>query len=173
MRLFFALWPPRETARLLSDWAQEAQRRCGGRATAEESIHLTLAFLGDADPARALAAAQSMDAAAQTRAFELPIETARHWRHNKIVWAGPQATPPALAALVEALQQALFREQFILERRPFAAHVTLIRKASREASLPELPAIHWPASEFVLVRSAPGNAGSRYETVQSFPLSAL
>jgi 2'-5' RNA ligase len=166
VRLFFALWPPRETARLLSEWAREAQRRCGGRATAEESIHLTLAFLGDADPARALAAAQGLEAGA----FELPVETACHWRHNKIVWAGPQSTPRALEKLVEALQLALFREQFILERRAFAAHVTLIRKVSRPASLPGLPPIRWPASEFVLVRSTPANAGSRYETVQSFPL---
>jgi 2'-5' RNA ligase len=168
VRLFFALWPPRETARLLSEWAREAQRRCGGRATAEESIHLTLAFLGDAHPARALAAARSVEAGA----FELPVETACHWRHNKIVWAGPHSTPRALKMLVEALQLALFREQFILERRAFAAHVTLIRKVPDPAPLPELPPIRWPAPEFVLVRSTPANAGSRYETVQSFPLSA-
>ena len=46
MRIFFAVWPPAETARALAGWADEAQRATGGKATAEEKIHLTLAFLG-------------------------------------------------------------------------------------------------------------------------------
>ncbi|MDH4323198.1 MAG: RNA 2',3'-cyclic phosphodiesterase, partial [Betaproteobacteria bacterium] len=50
MRLFFACWPPAGTARALADWARSAQRECGGRATRLEHIHLTLSFLGDADP---------------------------------------------------------------------------------------------------------------------------
>ena len=165
MRLFFALWPPADTARALAQWASEAQRATGGKTTPEEKIHLTLAFLGEADPARASAAARRVRAAAH----ELPIEEARYVRENQMVWVRPRGTPPALNALFERLSVALYREEFILERRPFAAHVTLIRKACG-AKLPALPAVHWPVTEFLLVRSALSPKGASYEPVERYPL---
>src|SRR3954470_14977944 len=166
MRLFFALWPPRETAHALAEWANTVQRDTGGRATAEPTIHLTLAFLGDADPAKATASARRV----RGKAFELPIDASQYWRHNKIVWVAPQAMPPALADLVAQLHGALKADGFVLESRPFAAHITLVRKAAPPKSLPPLPPLRWPAPEFVLVRSSPSNTGSRYETIQRFVL---
>jgi RNA 2',3'-cyclic 3'-phosphodiesterase len=167
MRIFFAAWPPPETARALAQWAQELQPRTGGKTTVEEKIHLTLAFLGEADPQKALRAARRVDG----KTHSLPIEEARYWRENHIVWAGPRETPPPLKALFERLSAELEREAFILERRPFAAHVTLIRKA-RAAKLPPLPALDWPVREFLLVRSALSPKGSTYEPLERFPLHA-
>jgi 2'-5' RNA ligase len=162
--LFFALWPPRDTARALAEWARAVQEQTGGRATAEETIHLTLAFLGQGDAGKASAAAESV----RTSPFDLPIDTAKYWKHNQIVWVGPQATPPALTALVGQLHPALRAAGFVLEARPFAAHVTLIRKASAPGPLPALPTMTWPTHDFVLVRSTPTGGGSRYEVVQRF-----
>jgi 2'-5' RNA ligase len=159
MRLFFALWPPRETALALEHWAQAV----AGRPTPAGKIHLTLAFLGEAQADRALAAAGRVQAAG----FRLPLEEARHWQHNGIVWAGPHRVPDELARLVEALQIELYREGFILERRPFAAHVTLLRKAPAPASLPGLPRVVWPVREFTLAGSAQG----AYRTLERFSLS--
>jgi 2'-5' RNA ligase len=147
-------------------WAQEVQRATGGRAAAEATVHLTLAFLGEADPAKAIAAARRVAG----RAFTLPIDTSEYWRHNKIVWAGPGTMPPALHDLVQLLHQSLAAESFTLEKRPFAAHITLVRKAAQPKALPPLPRLAWPAREFVLVRSASTNTGSRYEPVERFPL---
>jgi 2'-5' RNA ligase len=166
MRIFFALWPPAETARALADWAQAAQRLTGGKPTEAAKIHVTLAFLGDADAQKAVQAAQRVQA---TR-HALPLEQARHWRESNIVCAGPRDTPPALKALVDSLRLELYRSQFILERRPFAAHVTLIRKA-RTAHLPPLPLLEWPVREFVLVRSSLSSKGSTYEPLEHFALS--
>jgi 2'-5' RNA ligase len=165
MRLFFALWPPAETADALAAWAHAAQRLTGGRPTDAAKIHLTLAFLGDADPRRAVIAARRAAGAVH----DLPIEHARHWRENNIVWAGPRETPLALAALFKSLSLELYREEFILERRPFAGHVTLIRKA-RAARLPPLPAVEWPVREFLLVRSSLSSKGSTYEPLERFAL---
>ena len=165
MRLFFALWPPAITARTLSAWAQAAQLATGGRRTAEGNIHLTLAFLGTADPAKAIAAARRVRA----QAHRLPMEETRYVRANRMVWAGPRETPAALAALHESLVMELYREEFILERRPFAAHVTLIRSA-RRAEVPALPAVDWPVSEFVLVRSSLSSRGATYEPLERFTL---
>jgi len=149
MRLFFALWPPLETARALAQWARELP----GRATAAEKIHLTLAFLGDAEPAAAMAAGK----AAKGQPFDLPIEAAGYWRHNEIIWAGPTETPAVLKDLVKQLKA---------ERRPFAAHVTLLRRAAPPGTLPPLPVVHWPVREFALVKSD----FRAYETLARFPL---
>jgi len=167
MRIFFAVWPPAAASRALAQWAHEAQRATGGRATDEEKIHLTLAFLGGADAGRAIAAARRVTA----QAHRLPIEEARYWRDNHIVWAGPRDTPPPLLDLFNRLQFELYKEDFILERRPFAAHITLIRKARVPKSLPQLPALEWPVSEFQLVRSSLSSAGSTYEPLERFSLA--
>lgn len=162
MRLFFAAWPPPEIASALAQWA----RRLEGRPTPAEKIHLTLAFLGEADADKAAAAARN----AQGRAHRLPIEVAKHWKRSDIVWAGPHETPTELSALVESLHFALFRAGFILEPRPFAAHVTLLRKAPRPRSFPPLPAVEWPVGEFVLARSRLSSEGSTYEVFERFAL---
>ena len=164
MRLFFAIWPPASVARALADWAEEVRGLSGGRRTAEGNIHLTLSFLGQAEPARAIAAAKRVKAAPH----HLPIEHARHV--NRMIWVAPRQVPAPLAALHGALAVELYREEFILERRPFAAHVTLIRNA-RGAVLPALPAIDWPVGEFILVRSSLSSRGPSYEPLEGFTLA--
>lgn len=165
MRLFFAIWPPAAAAQALFLWTESVSRATGGRRTPEGNIHLTLAFLGKADAERAIRAAKRV----QGRAHQLPIEEARYVRANRMVWVAPRETPPALSALHESLAMELYREEFILERRPFAAHVTLIRDAHR-AELPALPEVAWPVSEFVLVRSSVSSRGSIYEPLARFTL---
>ena len=163
MRLFFAIWPPGTAAHALATWADAAQRATTGRRTTEGNIHLTLAFLGQADPEKAIAAARRVAGSAH----QLPIEEARYI--NRMVWVAPKQTPSALATLHEKLTLELYREEFILERRPFAAHVTLIRDA-RRAPLPPLPAVEWPVDEFLLVRSSVSSRGATYEPLERFTL---
>jgi len=165
LRLFFALWPSPATARALAQWAREAQSATGGKATAEERIHLTLAFLGEADPGRALAAARRV----QGRPHRLPIETAKVWKQSGIAWAGPREAPVELIELFAHLKASLAGEGIALEGRPFAAHVTLMRKA-RPAALPPLPAVDWPVAEFLLMRSSLSSAGPSYEALERFAL---
>lgn len=166
MRLFFALWPPRATAQALAGWAAEVQRQSGGRVTATENIHLTLAFLGEADAQKVFEAIGNVTG----RRHALPIETAKYVRRNEMVWVAPTVTPPALAELVASLHSALRGAGFQLEERPFAAHVTLIRKARQPKSLPPLPGVEWPVDEFALVRSRTSPKGSTYEPVELIAL---
>jgi len=163
VRLFFAAWPPAATAAALHAWAEGFE----GRVVARENIHLTLAFLGEADAAKAIAAARRVRGASH----ELPIEEARFWTKNQIVWAGPRELPLELERLVRSLQLELYRAGFILERRPFAAHVTLLRKAVEPGQMPPLPRVAWPVREFALVGSRISSRGSTYEPVERFPLS--
>lgn len=109
-------------------------------------------------------------------AHKLLIEQAVYWAHNRILWAGPHRTPGPMQQLARELGKALRHAGFALERRPFAAHVTLIRKAraphapSTPATLPPLPQVDWPVNEFLLVRSNLSSEGSRYAVLERFPL---
>ena len=157
MRLFFASWPPPAVAKALAQWAQEAKGTCGGRVTREDTIHLTLAFLGEADPQAALVAGRAV----RVRATSMRIEAARYWNHNRIVWVGPGKVPPELAELARALG----------ETREFAGHVTLLRKAHPSAQLPPLPPLEWPVREFLLVNSTLGPEGPSYVVLERFALT--
>jgi 2'-5' RNA ligase len=156
MRLFFASWPSAGVAAALARWAGEVGRACGGRATRQELIHLTLSFLGDADPVAARDLARSVTCAASS----FPLERSRYWAHNRIVWVGPAQTPPALAQLARSLG----------EEREFRAHVTLVRDARAPWALPALPALVWPVREFVLVSSTLGPEGPSYEVLERYAL---
>ena len=162
MRLFFAAWPPPDTARALEDWASALE----GRVTPAQKIHLTLAFLGAVAPEKAIAAAKRV----QARPHEIAIENAQYWKHNRIVWAGPHETPPQLKSLVDALHFELYKAEYILERRPFATHITLLRNVRSRGELPPLPKVQWPVREFTLVRSSVSSKGSTYDIIERFPL---
>jgi 2'-5' RNA ligase len=166
VRLFFALWPPAETAQALARWAAEVRNEAGGKLTVVDNIHLTLAFLGEADPGAAIAAARRVQGARH----ELPIDTARYVKRNEMVWIGPSVAPPPLLSFVTSLHASLRSAGFALEERPFAAHVTLLRKARRPASIPPLPRVVWPVDEFLLVASRTSSAGSAYTPLESFAL---
>ena len=64
----------------------------------------------------------------------------------------------------------LYREEFILERRPFAAHVTLIREARRAPSCRRFRRWNGRSSEFLLVRSSVSSRGATYEPLERFTL---
>ena len=161
-RYFFAVWPPAPTAAALAAWAAGLQ----GRLSPAAKIHLTLAFLGGVVPDKAIGAARRVEG----RSHELPIETAQYWKHNRIVWAGPRETPAALTRLVEALHLELYRAEYVLQRRAYAAHVTLLRSAPPPRELPPLPKVEWPVQEFSLVRSTNSARGSVYEVIERFRL---
>jgi len=167
MRLFFALWPPREAADALHAWALEVRRATGGRALGAESIHLTLAFLGEIEERRV---AELSGLSAGGERHSLPIEQARHWGRNRIVWVGPRKTPTALRSLVLSLDLELKDRSFRTESRAFSAHVTLIRNARQGTILPPLPALDWQVEEFVLVRSRLAAQAPSYEVVGRYPL---
>lgn len=153
-RLFFALWPDAGVRERLAAYARAAQARCGGRMMRPQNLHLTLAFLGDTDPAR-LEALRAAAAKVVPQRFELEVDRAEYWRHNRIVWAGAAAVPVELARMTDELRAALDAAGFRYDGKPFVPHVTLLRDA-HAAALPPFEPLRWPAEVFVLARSDPG-----------------
>lgn len=168
-RLFFALWPDAPTIARLDKVARRLHEICGGRRTRAETIHLTLAFLGEVERVR-IDELHLLAGEIRARAFTLRLTHSGWWRHNRIGWVAPDETPPELAQLVDDLKNGLGGAGFSLEARPFVPHITLLRKADcKNEALPD-EAIEWHAREFVLVRSVLGERGSSYEAVGRWPL---
>lgn len=168
-RLFFALWPGAAASAGLAEEGERLHGICGGRRTRAETIHLTLAFLGEVEPERIddlLALAGEIRAPA----FGLNLTRFGWWPHNRIVWAAPDGTPAELMLLVDALREKLRHAGFHFDTKPFVPHITLLRKADCRKN--PLPAgeIEWRVEDFVLVRSVPGESGSAYEVVGRWPL---
>ncbi len=145
----------------LAGWAAALRRACGGRETRPGNLHMTLAFLGDTDPAR-LEELKRVAGGVGPRRFDLVVDQPGYWKHNRIAWAGATAEPEALTAMVGELRGALKDRNFRFDEKPFVSHVTLLRKASPPAELPALAPIVWRASGFALVRSVQGPQGSDY-----------
>jgi len=161
LRLFFALWPDDATRAALAERGAALHRVTGGRATQPESLHITLAFLGDSDPA-GCDAAQAAAARVRPRPFELVLDRAGLWAHNRIAWLGASEMPQELEALVRALRSALADAGLAYDAKPFVPHITLARKVRPGSALPALRPVRWPVAGFVLVRSVLDRGGSHY-----------
>lgn len=175
-RVFFALWPPTAVAESLAAIACEAAARFGGRATRRETIHLTLAFLGDVPESRL---AELGDVAADVRcaAFDLSLDRLAFWQHNHLLWAGGEK-PAGLEALHVALCEALVGAGFKVdgEGRSYAPHVTLVRKLPPDSKLEggyltPITAIPWSCDRFFMVRSRLSSSGSEYLILREFPMA--
>ncbi len=153
----------------LGDFAQSAQRECGGRVVPAHNIHLTLVFLG-AVPRERLDGLERLAEAIEGDPFTLTIDRVDYWRHNRIVWAGVKDCPEGLAALVKRTERALSGVGFRLNNRPYVPHITLVRDARRAPAQSRLAPVSWPVSEFALVESVQLDNSHMYEVLQSWPL---
>jgi len=163
-RVFFALWPDDPVRSALHDAGRRLHQAVQGRLTRAPSIHLTLLFLGHVAEAR-LDALREAVSSVPVEPFSMSLDRAACWRHNRIAWVGPSNPPQPLEDLVRRLSARVEAAAFDFDRKPFAAHVTLVRNAQCGPPL-ALPApIEWAVRGFVLVRSQLDAGGSRYEVI--------
>jgi RNA 2',3'-cyclic 3'-phosphodiesterase len=147
---------------------------------AKETLHLTLAFVGELRQDRLpdlMAAAsdvtQTMGAA--SAAGLIVLDRLRYWPSGKMLWATCADCPPRLSTLADVLAGRLLAQGFILELRPWLAHVTLLRRfvaAPQGTDLDVLRSapVRWSYRDFVLLRSSPGVAGASYACLGRWPL---
>lgn len=173
LRLFFALWPDAAVADRLAGEAREAAARHGGRPTRRDTIHLTLAFLGNVASSR-LDAVKAAARSVTARPFGLTLDRLGYWHHNHLLWAGCAHPPDELAKLAGDLQKALAGAGFAPDGigREFVPHVTLVRRVPDGMSTDTsgIAAVEWPCDEFVLAVSETGGEGSKYRLAGRFPL---
>lgn len=168
-RLFFALWPDDATRDALDRTGKWLRRHWGGRRMRADTLHLTLAFLGDT-PAAARDAFLPMIDAIRAEPFELMLDQAGRWPHNRIGWLGCSAPAAPLADLAERLRRVLRESGVALDARPFVPHVTLLRNAPG-GPVPACAPVRWRVEDFVLATSRTDAGGARYEIAGRWPLA--
>jgi len=169
LRLFFALWPDDATRDALDRAGKWLHQHCGGRSMRADTLHITLAFLGSTPAAQLERLAACADTV-KTEAFELTLDQAGYWRHNRIGWLGASETPPQHLELVSALNAALQGAGFAIDSRPHVPHITLLRK-SFGGEVPACEPVRWPVHDFVLVKSVTESDGAHYEVIRRWPLN--
>lgn len=129
MRLFIAVNLSPEMKNALTD-AQRTMydRGVRGRFTPEENLHLTLAFIGEYPSADAV-----MDALSTVTFTPFEIRLDGVGRFGDLWWAGLRESA-ALTAVVRRVRRALAEGGIPFDRKRFKPHITLIRKASRDAA---------------------------------------
>jgi 2'-5' RNA ligase len=161
----------------LSEVATAAAEHFGGRPTRRETLHLTLAFLGDVAETSLpdiIAAGHRVVAAP----FSLTIDRLGYWPHNRLLWAGC-APLAGLEQLHGKLRLALAEAGLAPPGRQasFTPHLTLVRKlladtpAEAVSCFPLGDLTEWHCASFRLVQSRLTASGSRYETLAEFTLT--
>ena len=138
MRLFIALRLPNEVLESLAECQRRlAQLDLAYRWTSPESLHLTLAFLGETPEARLADVTAALDeAAAGANPFTLTVDGVGTFPPKgvpRVIWAGIGGDRDRLLRLQGALRAALAAQGFPTEERPFSPHVTLGRTPKRPA----------------------------------------
>lgn len=176
MRLFVALELPDEVLDVLEVFAARAEH-AGLRDLPRESLHVTLAFLGQRPDEEAGAIAAAVEAcAAPVGGLRLGPPAWLPPRHPRVLAVDLDDTEGACGRVQACVSDALVAlRAYTPETRPFRPHVTVarVKKGARvETSLPEPPVVDtFAATALTLYRSHLGPKGARYEALTRKPLT--
>ena len=163
MRLFIAVNPSEAMKAALIN-AQNEMYDSGirGSFTAEENLHLTLAFIGEAPDAEPVVEALSSVSFAP---FSLELEGLGSF--GDLWWAGMRSSPP-LEALARRIRRALAEAGIPFDRKRFSPHITLIRRARGVMPGIGIGSASMTADAFSLMRSDRGRNGMIYTELGRF-----
>jgi len=174
-RLFVALPLPESVTRALV--SLQPAPADGIRLTGPEDMHLTLHFLGSAEPATVSRALRGVECPP----FTARLTSAGHFSlrgGRKILWVGLEPTAP-LVELHARLGAALESAGFATEQRPYVPHVTLARLAPQAPrglaetfERQEVPhaAREFECAGFALFASEAAPDGARYRVLETYAL---
>ncbi|TCI47854.1 MULTISPECIES: RNA 2',3'-cyclic phosphodiesterase [unclassified Exiguobacterium] len=141
-----------------------------------EEFHLTLQFLGALDDDQVEAVKEiTRDVAHETAPFTLRFQQIDHFGRPdrpRVLTIIPNPSV-ALSTFVSTLRRKLAEEISAIDRKPFAAHVTLAKKWDTGERIPYIaPAfdVEEAITEVVLYRINPTKTPA-YEAVEVFPLA--
>ncbi|MTD27319.1 RNA 2',3'-cyclic phosphodiesterase [Erwinia sorbitola] len=169
-RLFFGLELPDQCKHEIIQWRAETFPAEAGHPVGADSLHLTLAFLGDISEAKQQALMQ-LAGRIQQPGFTLTLDDAGHWPRSGVVWLGPRQAPRGLLQLADLLRSQAARSGCFQSPLPFHPHVTLLRNAALSVSLPPRN-FHWslPVERFVLFHSQFERGRTRYQEIADWKL---
>jgi RNA 2',3'-cyclic 3'-phosphodiesterase len=162
-RLFVAVWPTEEVVEELTALPRKDQR--GVRFVPPENWHITLRFLGEADPDHVIDALDDV---------VLPRSVARVGPGVDVMFDRALVVPveglDALAAQVRDCTSTLGQP----DRRRFVGHLTVARMkphADMPRALGAFVQAEFEVTEVALVQSRLDPEGARYSTLHTWPLT--
>ena len=170
LRLFLALPLPLDAAHAVASW-QRVALDGGGRLVPPEHLHITLAFLGARPPCEVPALVDVLRAEAAQAV--VPVLTPTRYRETRsvgmLVLDDEGGHAAALAGrLHERLESLGVYER---ERRPWLAHLTVLRFRSQPRLRPRLASLGSVSpSDAALYTSVLRPSGAQYEIVESVAL---
>ena len=170
-RLFFALWPDDATREALAARRDAVAFAYGGRPMLPATLHLTLAFIGEADELKVPTLLACGD---RVRApeFTITIDAVSHFKRARLAWLGATEWPAELIHLFDILRNEVTQAGFMLDDRAFNPHVTVARNCAHYPSPAPVPPLEWKVESFVLVDSRQTPSGPLYRVLKYWPLEA-
>ncbi len=188
LRTFIAFKPPEDIIQRI-DGLQNMLRAegVGARWVKPASIHLTLKFLGDTDPAMGAGIRAAMQAAVADQA---PLELATgglggfpRLTRPRVIWQAVAAGDERLQSIQQSLEAHLAPLGFQPERRSFRAHLTIgrVRNPRRWRSadtavlkrMQDLPPRPFTVDALIWYQSQLTPGGAVYTALARAPLSAV
>lgn len=177
MRLFIALGLPDDIADQLIELYGPLP---GARWTHPDDLHLTLRFLGPTDASRSRDVHELLECL-RFPAFSLSLSGVGFFPprgHPHTLWTGVQASEP-LERLQSKVEHLVRQAGAPPDKRNFAPHITLARlDRAADSDVAAFLAAHallksrpWQVEEFHLYSSTPGDEGSRYTRLETYPLT--
>lgn len=185
MRTFIAI-PIPEACRTMLDRMQKNLRvfQADVRWVAIASIHLTLKFLGEADPAVVAALADSLHRASLFgHPFSLRLRGLGCFpnpRHPRVIWCGIDGEMEALSQLKKTVEDTCADFGFASEGRDFHPHLTLGRVTGKRNVQLLLDCIKmgsdmessFVADQYRIYKSTLKPSGAEYSVLHSIHLGA-
>jgi RNA 2',3'-cyclic 3'-phosphodiesterase len=161
-RLFIAVWPPEEVVADLTALHRKDQR--GVRFVRPENWHITLRFLGEANPNEVIGALDGTT-----------FEPARAHLGPAVDVISERALVVPLGGLDQLADRVVELTSRIGEppRKRFIGHLTLARVKSNVPMprvLGSLVSADFDVEEIALVQSRLDPQGARYETIETWPV---
>ena len=180
MRVFVALNTPEDVRRALRELISRLENTCrGARWVRPEGMHLTLKFIGEADPDLVEQIKLRLREIHSPQPVEMRFRGIGFFPNEKrpqVLWAGVESSPNVVE-LAADIDRTLGTLGIPLESRTFVPHLTLARFRSAQGLSRLLEGLREPgshefgsatATEFHLFQSILRPAGAEYIKLESF-----
>lgn len=169
-RVFFALWPSDDVRdAIVSRFSQSPQAAAKARQVVPHNLHVTLHFIGNVTQQQKDCLHQAA-CSLKADAFTLALDRYGHFYQARVFWLGCNQLPDALKQLHARLAEVFANCGYTAEKRPYAPHVTLIRKLLKPGLIIPPEPVIWPVHDFVMVESITNQEGVLYRVIERYPL---
>lgn len=173
MRLFIAAELPEDALDAALENLAELRELLEGRCVRQDSLHVTLAFIGEVDTSHADVAAECMKAACREhRAFTIDLDDYGSFgrKDKAVLWQGI-ANCPELVDLAKDVRHELTQAGFDIDPKPFTPHITLMRNANITQGVLPMPFVgSGDITRITLFQTIWTDNGGVYEALETVEL---